>query len=62
MNMVKSSITVVKHPTKKNNYAVRYFTPYGRAFYLMGVNSATSRWYGFTRSKASALAKKVRRK
>lgn len=60
--MVKSSITVVKHPTKKNNYAVRYFTPYGRAFYLMGVNSSTSRWYGFTRSKAYALAKRIKKK
>jgi len=62
MNIVKSSITVVKHPIKKNNYAVRYFTPYGKAFYLMGVNSSTSKWYRHTKSNAYALAKRVRRK
>ena len=59
MNIIKPSVRVVKHPTKKE-YAVVYFNKYGNGYYATGKNSASSKWYGFTRAKAYSLAKKLK--
>jgi len=58
-DLIKSSIRVVKHPRKKE-WAVVYFNRYGKAFYAMNKNTATSRWYGHSRTKAYDLAKKLK--
>lgn len=59
-DIIKTSVRVVKHPTKKE-YAVVYFSKRGKGFYAMNVNSSTSKWYGHTRAKAYSLAKKLKR-
>lgn len=59
-DLIKTSVRVVKHPSKKE-WAVVYFTKYGKGYYAMNKNSSTSRWYGHTRENAYALAKKLRR-
>jgi len=58
-NIIKTSIRVVKHPTK-NEYAVVYFNTYGNGYYAMNKNSSTSKWYGHTKTKAYALAKQLK--
>jgi len=59
MDIIKSSIRVIKHPNKKkNNYAVLYFSHYGTGYYVVNKNFSSTKWHGFTKSKAYALAKK----
>lgn len=58
-DLIKSSVRVVKHPTKKE-WGVVYFNRYGKGFYAMNKNSSTSRWYGHSRDKAYALAKQLK--
>jgi len=57
-DIIKTSVRVVKHPTKKE-YAVVYFNTYGNGYYAMNKNSSTSKWYGHTRKKAYELARKL---
>ena len=58
-DLIKSSVRVVKHP-KKKEFAVVYFSKYGRGLYAMNTNSSSSKWYGHTRAKAYDLAKKLK--
>ena len=59
-SIIKSSVRVIKHP-KKKEYAVVYFNKRGEGYYAMGVHTATSKWYGHTRTKAYELARKLKR-
>jgi hypothetical protein len=55
----RNSVRVVKHPALQK-WGVVYFNHYGRGYYAMNKNSATSKFFGHSRSKAYSLAKQLR--
>lgn len=55
----RQSVRVVKNSVQ-HKWGVIYFNHYGQANYAMNKNSATSKFFGHSRSKAYSLAKQLR--